>query len=330
MSINKTTYLSNLRAIAILLVVILHVSSIYMSQFAIENLWQWQLVNIIDSGTRICIGLFLMISGALLLEKKIDIIPFLKKRLPRIGIPFIFWTLLYILIEIFFQQTHVQSTLIKGIYFGAAYHFWYVYMLIGIYLFLPIMSVFILNATKKQIEYFLIIWLISLLSNMFIFKNLLPNFNLIYFSGYIGYVVLGYYLHFLVKGKSTAKFIIYYSLSYMFTFLITFHYSYITESLNTNFYQYLDLNIVIMAASFFMIFKHMGNFSSNIFKSLSEYSFGIYFIHPIFLKFIEIKHLTFSTIWAIQVLYVSILVLAVSYLCIYILRKLPHAKLYIG
>lgn len=66
-------------------------------------------------------------------------------------------------------------------------------MLVGIYLMLPILNSFVKEYKMKGVEYFLIIWLIIITLNTF---KLYPFYKveLSYFAGYIGYVVLGYYL----------------------------------------------------------------------------------------------------------------------------------------
>lgn len=330
MTDNTTRYLTNLRAIATMMVIVLHVCSFYMDLYSKENALQWQTVNALDSITRVCIGLFLMITGALLLPQKISVQDFLKKRLLRIGIPFIFWTIIYILIKIFIGKEEVSSTLQNGIYFGAGYHFWYLYMLIGIYLILPIIAVFVQHASKNLIQYFLVLWLVSLTTSMFTFKSIIPNFNLIYFSGYLGYVVLGYYINTYGLEFIHFKKVTYLILGYLFTFSATFYFTKKTNALNTDFYQYLDLNVVLMAACLFMIFKFHFNQESKLLTLISTYSFGIYFIHPLVLRFMEIKNFMFTSIWIVHIFIASSVILLLSFLLIYFLRKLPKAAIYIG
>ena len=330
MTDNNTTYLTNLRAVATIMVIVLHVCSFYMDLYSVENALQWQTVNALDSITRVCIGLFLMITGALLLPQKIILKEFLRKRLLRIGLPFIFWTLIYVLIKIFIGKEDVSSTLQNGIYFGAAYHFWYLYMLIGIYLIIPIIAVFVQNASKNLVQYFIILWLISLTTSMFSFKSIFPNFNLIYFSGYLGYVILGYYINTYGKEFKHFKKVTYLILGYLFTFSATFYFTKKSNTLNTDFYQYLDLNVVLMAACLFMIFKFHFNFISKIFELISTYSFGIYFIHPLVLRFMEIKNFMFTSIWIVHVFITSSVILLLSFIVIYLLRKLPKSELFIG
>lgn len=66
-------------------------------------------------------------------------------------------------------------------------------MIIGLYLLSPIISTWIQKAEMNEIEYFLAIWLIISLLQFLNIKTVLFDY-LIYFTGSIGYFILGYYL----------------------------------------------------------------------------------------------------------------------------------------
>ena len=65
--------------------------------------------------------------------------------------------------------------------------------MMGIYLFLPIINSFIKEYGIKGAEYFLIIWFLTIIMNSLGYYPFY-ELELSYFFGYIGYVVLGYYL----------------------------------------------------------------------------------------------------------------------------------------
>lgn len=91
-------WLNNARIIAILAVVLLHVSSrvITWSELGSNDWWY---ANLYDSLVRWCVPVFVMISGALLLapEKAEPLGVFYKKRASRILSPLVFWSLFYML-----------------------------------------------------------------------------------------------------------------------------------------------------------------------------------------------------------------------------------------
>ena len=66
-------------------------------------------------------------------------------------------------------------------------------MILSVYLITPIINKWIKNSSFNEIEYFLIIWLITCAFTTF--KLPYINIDLRYFAGPLGYFVLGYYLH---------------------------------------------------------------------------------------------------------------------------------------
>jgi len=66
--------------------------------------------------------------------------------------------------------------------------------LLGLYLFFPIIGKWISKSNKHEIKYFLGIWLLTIFAHLPFVKKLMPNIEISYFSGYIGFPILGYYL----------------------------------------------------------------------------------------------------------------------------------------
>lgn len=89
-----------------------------------------------------CIGLFFMVSGALLLPIKGDGIDFLKRRFTKIAGPTIFWSIFYIACRYFFDGTSEGiAKSILSIPFSPQGHgvMWFMYTLAGLYLIAPIL-----------------------------------------------------------------------------------------------------------------------------------------------------------------------------------------------
>lgn len=91
-------WLDNARIVAIFAVVLLHVAASVLTQSEVgsENCW---IGNLYDSFVRWCVPLFLMISGALLLDPKKDenLKSFYLKRASRIFVPTVFWSFFFII-----------------------------------------------------------------------------------------------------------------------------------------------------------------------------------------------------------------------------------------
>ena len=181
-------YYDFLRAFAIIAVLICHVDLFFGPLVTpVQVIGQ---LTIHDIG-RMGVPIFLMISGALLLNRDYELTDFLKRRFTRIIYPFIFWIIIIIagIIYVSHDYSLAWNTLIGN--FSVTWYFW---MLIGIYLFIPIINAFIEKYGEIGIKYFLAIWFATMILKTFNSYPLFPNFNLDYFAGYLGYLVLGYYL----------------------------------------------------------------------------------------------------------------------------------------
>ncbi|MCL2134122.1 MAG: acyltransferase family protein [Candidatus Bathyarchaeota archaeon] len=156
-----------IRVVAISAVLLLHAISNLATQPIINMgmLHWWVVVDIYQSFGRMGVPLFLMLSGALLLapsKKDEQIDYFFKKRFSRIGLPFLFWSIIYFIWAFYITNTpFTQDFIINGILKGPYVTFWYIYMLIGLYLLTPLLRVMVANFTAKHFKYFIILWIIG-------------------------------------------------------------------------------------------------------------------------------------------------------------------------
>ena len=157
-----------IRTIAIILVILLHASiepyptANIMSPQAVQYWWA---SDVYDSLSRICVPLFIMLTGALLLQpSKVDepIRVFFKKRWDRIGLPFLFWTVAYFAWNFFVNGKALTLTsVLQGLLAGPYYQFWYLYALVGLYILTPVIRVIVAHADWRIIRYFLLIWFVG-------------------------------------------------------------------------------------------------------------------------------------------------------------------------
>lgn len=146
-----------------------------------------------------CIGLFFMISGALLLPVKYDYINFIKKRFGKVIWPTITWTAIYVSVKCGHSLSFDLITTILSIPFSAQGNgvLWFMYTLIGLYLLAPILSAWVEKCKKREIEIVLCLWMITLcypILELFLHIDDSKTGVLYYFGGYAGYFLLGYYL----------------------------------------------------------------------------------------------------------------------------------------
>lgn len=163
---NRIPYLDTLRVLACFMVVLVH------SPVPHEGLSESMSYGVISYLCSPCIGLFLMVTGALLLPLNLDIKPFISRRFTRILWPLITWSLIYILIDAFTCDRTLSEVMsnIFNIPFGPTAKFvqsWYLYTLLGIYLFIPVFNAWIKNNDKRHSIYFILIWCITLTPPLF-------------------------------------------------------------------------------------------------------------------------------------------------------------------
>jgi len=94
---SRILYIDILRIISIFAVVVLHVSAPFVVNIHTNGIETWWVGNIMDSSTRWCVPILIMISGKLMLgnEKEIELRDFLKKRLLKVLIPLLAWSFIY-------------------------------------------------------------------------------------------------------------------------------------------------------------------------------------------------------------------------------------------
>ena len=179
-------YYDALRAFAIIAVIICHLDHFFGPLTTPTQIIGQMAFH--DIG-RIGVPIFLMISGALLLNRSYPSLSgFLKRRFARIVYPFIFWIII-ILGQLYCHSYNAKF--IWGVFIGEPSITWYFWTLIGIYLFIPVINSFVKEYGLKGVEYFLAIWFFTMILKTFNSYPLWANFDLNLFAGYIGYPLLG-------------------------------------------------------------------------------------------------------------------------------------------
>jgi surface polysaccharide O-acyltransferase-like enzyme len=157
-----------IRTIAIVGVIALHAANetIIPQAMTQTEIWRWWMVNIYQTVGRTGVPLFVMLTGALLLQpSKIETLNvFFKKRWIRIGLPFLFWGTIYFAWDYFADNVSLTSSFIaQGILSGPYFQFWYLYMLVGLYLFTPILRVVVAHVDRGTFKYFFLVWFLGAL-----------------------------------------------------------------------------------------------------------------------------------------------------------------------
>ena len=159
-SSQRVVYLDLLRLVATFAVIFLHVcSSEFDASFISLN---WYISTVYNSLVRWCVPVFVMISGVLFLNpnKEITYQEILKKRIPRLFLAYVFWTVFYVLygfIMTGFENFSILHLVRRSIVSPCG-HLWFLPMLMGVYFLIPVLRK--IAQDKKLLHYALIIWIV--------------------------------------------------------------------------------------------------------------------------------------------------------------------------
>ncbi len=351
MSENKTRvmWLDILRIFSILAMVFLHT---FTGNFkGADSAWRvadprsldWQILNVFDCLVRFCVPAFCMISGVLFLDpdREQPLKKLYSKNILRIAVSFVVWSGLYAVLGIFLRGETIGVSALAGAAKNAMfghYHLWFLLMLIGFYMLVPLLRK--IAADKTLSLYFIILcFVFHFLKNAVMLVSPLANFveiqsnklSLGFVGGYVGYFMLGNHLYRYPPTKCVRHWL--YAAgaaSLLFTAVVVGAGAYMTGEANGDLYEYLLPNTFFEATAVFLFFRarfEEKTYSEKAVRTvsfLSACSFGVYLTHDLFnmlLHRLGITALTVSPLIAVPLL--TVIVSAAALLLTALLRKIP-------
>ena len=228
------------------------------------------------------VNLFIMISGYLLLDRTETVKEFFRKRFFSILPLFIIFNIIYI-----FFYNHSFIT-IKKI---SAPHFWYIYMILGLYLLTPWLRK-VLQYAEKETFYVVVLWFLCNVFNPYMQFFRYPKIPFSHFpiTGFIGYYILGYYLKKYRYKLEKIPFICVigvYITGFLISVLSTKYVLATTGNRISDFFDKNSLGTFFMSVSFF-IFWIKFNFKNRnkVIRMISDSTYFAYLIHIIILHYV--------------------------------------------
>ena len=315
-----------------------------------DRLW----VSIYDGFSRMAVPLFIIVSAFLLAPMKAGLTSwqFYRQRCIRILPPFFIFMILYSALPLLWGQIDAETSLkdISRIFLNfpsQAGHLWFMYPLISLYLFIPVISPWLNKATAKEERFFI---------GLFLLSTCMPYLNrcfgevwgqcfwneyhiLWYFSGYLGYLVLAHYIHVHLTWNRSKRLVIGIA-SMVVGALLTIYSFYVqaipgvtlvTPEIEIG-WAFCTINCVLLTAGTFLAFTCIGNSKSpRLITEMSKLSYGMYLMHIFWLGLwvTVFKHdLALPTVAAIPCIAVS------TFICCYVATKIisliPGSKWIIG
>jgi surface polysaccharide O-acyltransferase-like enzyme len=313
------------------------------------EIYRWWMVNIYQILGRTGVPLFVMLSGALLLQpsKTESLKVFFKKRWARIGLPFLFWGAIYFAWDYFANHLALTSGFIfQGILSGPYYQFWYLYMLVGLYLFTPILRIVVAHIDRQTFKYFLVVWFlgafISPIPGLFGAYHL--DGNVLTIPLWIGYFMLGVFLLDVKMNVRTLFFLM--TLGLVSTAVGTYAIAATVGGSQTYFFHdYFSPTMILASVMLFLLLNTLKVPSNQaeaphakinwLLKQISQSTLGIFLFHVIVLEILQRGYLGFTISGTnlnsiIEIPLITVVTLFICVVVILPLRKVPVIKKLIG
>jgi len=325
------------RIIAVLAVIMIHVSSKFVVSYDISSV-EFLCGNIFDSISRIGVPLFVMISGSLMLDEERNVN--IKQNIKSIVCLLLFWSIVYC----FFYN--IALSIVNGgkidfyrivdSFINGCDHMWYLYMIIVLYLATPFLRMFVKKENKRLVLSFIAISTVTQFSlpiikgitlmwqNAEIALKFVEQLNLGFFSGFVTYYLIGWYIiHIGIKKKW-----IFYCLG-IFSLLVTILYVQSTKDYS-NGYSNMNVFVLMYAVSVFILINcqqkmTVSDKTKSVLAVLSNLTFGVYIVHPLIQTIagwvIKYVHNPFA-----YIICSYSVVVAVSFAVCFIVSKIPIIK----
>ena len=338
---NRIEYISLASVVSAIAVVYLHANGCFWN---FSHARYWFTANIIESVFYFAVPIFFMISGAMLIDfsKKYDLKQYFSKRIFKTVVPYVIWSFIGLAIQIYYLKsinvgdvniTYIINGLLSGKLVGV---YWFFIPLFLTYLAIPVFS-YISEEHKKDI-------LIYAASLAFVLNIFIPfiltvsginvqwTISLTVCTGVLFYTLVGYLLH-KYELKRNYRLILYIlAICGLLMHIIgTYDLSMAAGKIIDTYKGYTNLPATLYSLGVFIFIKYdlvklmKFDFISKIVHFLDFYTFGIYLIHWYLLEFL-IKTFNINNTSIIYRLLAPILVLVMSVIIIYLIRKIPLIK----
>lgn len=342
----RLAYADLLRILATIAVIVVHISGSWLGQAALGST-SWTVLLAYDSLAHWCVPMFVMLSGAFLLDPKkaVRLRDIFLKYILRVLIALLVWGTFYAVLDYgrsghTFTWAGVKSALNHVLWADTHYHLWFLYMMIGLYLVTPILRAFVRGASRGTFHWFFLL--------CFVFYSVIPTlrsimpermalisawsnqFGIRLVLGYVGYYVAGYYLKNFTLNR-LAEFIIYILgllgavATVWGSYTLSLHHGSFSDVL----LEYYTPNVACMSVAVFVLFRYVLALSEERSRRqhsirAARISFGIFLAHDFFimlLRHFDISTLSFHPILSVPVLSAGVFLCAFA--VAWLISKIP-------
>jgi len=328
-------YLDFLRFIAVIAVIAIHVLGPFRYLYGEIPDSEWLAAMGINSITRWAVPIFMMLSGALLLstQQPFDCEHYLNKRLAKVVVPFVGWSLIYAIVAGFTDDGWSAMQTLQVIQHSANdpawYHLWFFYDFIPLYFVIPFL-IPLLNKLSVQLTQLLLVTIALMFAMKWLKVESFLLENLVLYSGYL---IVGWYLFNRDNRAQLQGWVIAGSAMLLLNFFGSWEMAVKAGQYKSFFMGYKTLNTLVIAGMLFVVAQTYADKIAGrlrVFIScIAKYSLGIYLLHPLLL--IPVRDLDnhfysfFGSNW-LAIPIITMIVLFISLFCTMILVKIPVIK----
>lgn len=354
----RVVFLDWLRGVACFMVMAIHSAEPFYLGGTEPNIthiasrWDMFWITVTECICRIAVPLFVMTSSYLLFPVRRPTGEFFKRRLGRVAVPFAVWSVAYVLAA----GGDVGRLLFNFPDEGG--HLWFVPMLLGLYLLMPLLSPWAEKVTERELRGWIALWLAT---TTFPFLRSLwgslygaPPYGAVpylygecpwnsfgtfhYVSGFVGYMLLGFWFRRFAPVRGWARTLASALPLWLagvailgipfFCFPGTFPYSapYAKAVEMETSIEFCSFGVVLATIAVFAIIRKFdfgGWFHAKVVRSVSEASYGMYLMHmfiltPVFAALSPHLPTPFAILLTAAATYVLCAVVAV------LVRKVPY------
>ncbi len=371
MNNSRVVFLDWVRVIACFMVMLVHcIEPFYLGgpegtyiASKTDALW----VTLVNSALRSAVPLFVLTSSYLLFPLKTDTTTFFRKRFSRVVVPFALWSLLYCVIPPIGSGGNIDiAANFKDLAFNfvmtSSGHLWFVYMLLGVYLLMPLLSPWVEKVSRKGERAFLILWAVTTVLPLLrpLAETVTGSANLwgecpwnpygtfYYVSGFIGFIVLGHYIRTYageLSWKNTLAYAIpFWIIGYAVTAGGFWHFMptengfpisapYETAVKMETTWNFCTFGVMMQTLAYFLVLRKIktsGWVYDHLVLPISKLSYGMYLMH----MFVLVPVFAWVSSWGVATPLVIFVSAAITYvICAVaarILAFLPKSKYIVG
>lgn len=349
----RLVWIDVLRTVSIFAVILLHAAAPLLLEYdtgAEQGGRTWWIGNLYDAAVRWCVPVFVMVSGALLLGRsgQESVGTFLRRRMLRVALPFLAWSVLYFEwgSRFYGGEPDYSEFLPTFLAEPIAYHLWFLYMLLGLYLLAPMLGALFTGARRRLGVYAVTLW--ALWAGVLPMAERLLGVETWYTPErantplmLVGYFLLGYLLRdldysLLWRVLAPVALVASVAATAWGTFQLT---SASGGEFQPLFYEYYSLNVMLMSIAIFVTVASCQSlrgvpvdaWRTRFWRFVSLPAFGVYLLHVMVLDLLR------RGVWGVQLdldsfdplLSVPLLALTVfiaSLLPVLVLERIPLVR----